>query len=116
MGSNEVDWQMIPFTILQELFNPRCLCRCRPANFQRWIHTLDRIYCMPIQLEVTLASPCPKGFQVRFIPGFKEPLTDFVQAIAIHPMLCELMNERFPLFVVLGWSHVSLVAKDSFGS
>ena len=63
-----------------------------------------------VKLEVGwfFRSASPE-IDVRLVPYFEIPLRNFVEAVAVHQMLCELADEFGPLFVALGRGDVGLV-------
>src|SRR5205085_7525114 len=61
-----------------------------------------------VELEVFRLITRPEEVQVGFVPNFKVPLLDFINAVARSPMSEQSFNQSLPLAVVYGRRDVSL--------
>src|SRR5579872_4218279 len=83
--------------------DPGCLCGSRASDSQPLTYALDCLRCVIVKLPVAglLGLAAPK-IEIRFVPDFKVPLRNFVDAVAFDQMFGECSDKVNPLGPILG--------------
>src|SRR5665213_396720 len=101
MSRDEIERNLGPEGVLDHLGNPCGLRGGRTPNPQTPVCALDGPGRTIIELKVGgllwLSSP---KIDVRLVPNLEIPLRHLIDAIAIHQMLCEVVNQFLPLRIV----------------
>src|SRR5215216_6893785 len=80
MCADEIGRNVVAFTKVDELFNPFALRSRGSPDLQRRRHFFDHFSGITIELEIIALAATPELFQVRFVPDFEKPSTDFALA------------------------------------
>src|ERR1700722_2514470 len=88
--------------MLDKSVDPSRLCGSWASHAQPLIHTLDCprsvIVKLPVASLLWLSAP---EIEIRFVPDFKVPLRNFVDAVAFNQMLGECGDKVVPFAPVL---------------
>ncbi len=112
MRADEISWQAVGAAEIQEILDPGVVGRRRAADLQKRIDAFDGFRRIAIQLEIVALFAAAERRQVRFVPDLEEPGSNFLQAIAVHPVLHQLSDQDRPLPVVFGSRDVGVVMKN----
>ena len=64
--------------------------------------------CVAIEREIVVLLSRTESGEVRLVPHFKEPLADFRETIALHPMGHDLADEDGPLGGIAWWRDIGI--------
>src|SRR5260370_8412394 len=94
----------------EEMIYPSSLCCGGSTGAQARVHAFDGPGGVVVELVVgsfpRIAGP---KVEVRLVPDFEVPLRDFVDAVALDEMACEILYELFPFVPVFRRRNILLV-------
>src|SRR6266851_3953166 len=112
MGTDKVGSEAVAVAEFEKVGDPCVLRRGWTANLERRVDAFDRIDRVPIEIEVRGLICRPESAEIRLIPDFERPLSDFPNAITVDPVTHELADQCAPLHVILGMVYVASIVKD----
>ena len=109
---NEVQRYAVVGAVVDHVLDPVGLRRGGAADAQAPVHRFEPVCTRFVEFEILVFRTRPESRQVRFVPHFEIPFAHFVESVAPHQVLRELVHEQFPFAVILRRGDVGLVPEE----